>query len=508
MRAPVDGIVGFIKGEYALGAVGIGVGLGLLAIARLLLPREERGRTKIAAAYLGLALFFGVGTWLLPAGFSTEEPAEFFFWFFVLASCGRSLVLLAVDVVFGKKTQRTAPRIFRDLTQAVVYVIVVMLTLRAIGVEPGSLLTTSALLTAVVGLALQDTLGNLVSGLALQMQHPFEIGDWIHFSEDRSQIGQVTEVNWRATSVMTSDLVEVIVPNSTLAKSPIRNYSRPSKISRRYVSVQAPYEVAPHVVQGAIERALVGTPGVLADPAPWVQTKVFADSGIEYTVWFFTDDFAARERTDGFVRDRVWYALQRAQIAIPFPIRTLHMHQVTDDSQRRARETELTRREQILGGVDFLGVLPPEVLHGLAGAAEMRLYAPGEVVVTQGEKGGDLYIIDRGELAVEVASFGKQRPVAKLQAGEFFGEMGLLTGEARAATVRATSHCALLVIGHSAFHATLDKVPHVVEKMSDLVAVRQAELEEVASQKRNSVELTPRDRSQRLISQIKDFFKI
>src|SRR6185369_7136693 len=147
-----------------------------------------------------------------------------------------------------------------DLTQAVVYVIVVLLTLRLMGVEPTSLLTTSALLTAVIGLALQDTLGNLVSGLALQMQRPFEVGDWIQFDQDPRQVGQVTEVNWRATTLMTSDLVEVIVPNAFLAKAQIRNYSRPSTVSRRSVSVQGPYDESPHRVQDAIARALKGTP--------------------------------------------------------------------------------------------------------------------------------------------------------------------------------------------------------------------------------------------------------
>src|SRR5262249_54424470 len=162
-----------------------------LAVVRLLLPRADRTRSRIAAVYLVLAIVSGVAQWVSPDGSSVEKTIEFFFWFFVLASCGRSLVLLAVDVVFGRRTHRSAPRIFPDLTQAVVYVIVVMLTLRAIGVEPGSLLTTSALLTAVVGLALQDTLGNLVSGLALQMQRPFAVGDWIQFDPDPRQVGQV-----------------------------------------------------------------------------------------------------------------------------------------------------------------------------------------------------------------------------------------------------------------------------------------------------------------------------
>jgi len=493
-----------LRSEATLGVVGIAVAIALVLLVRFLLPRADRARIKIAAVYAALALLFGLADGVLPV---RAKAVEFFYWFFLLASIGRSLVLLAVDVLFGRRTHRTAPRIFRDLTQAVVYVVVALLTLRAIGVEPGSLLTTSALLTAVVGLALQDTLGNLVSGLALQMQRPFEVGDWIQFDPDPRQTGHVTEVNWRATTVMTSDLVEVIVPNATLAKAPIRNYSRPSKISRRSISVQGPYDVPPLAVQEAILDALKGTPGVLTEPPPWVQTKTFADSGIEYAVYYFTEDYEARERTDGFVRDRVWYALQRAAVTIPFPIRTVHMKQVSDDSQRRDREQELERRDRVLRCVEFLDVLPPASHRALAGAANVRLYAPGEIVVEQGEQGGELFIIEEGEVVVELLTEGRQVSVARLGAGKFFGEMGLMTGEPRAATVRAATSVTLLVVGKDAFHDTIAPVPGIVEKLSDLLAARQAELESVASSRRPSIEVI-NDRSKRLISQIKSFFKL
>jgi small-conductance mechanosensitive channel/CRP-like cAMP-binding protein len=505
--AAVDSILGFFKSDYALGGFGVAAAVVLLVLARLLLPSEARSRTQIAGVYLALAIGFGVATWVAPDGTTAERAIEFFYWFFLLASCGRSLVLLAVDVVFGRRIHRAPPRIFRDLTQAVVYVIVLLLTLRLVGVEPSSLLTTSALLTAVVGLALQDTLGNLVSGLALQMQRPFEVGDWIQFESEARQIGQVTEVNWRATTVMTSDLVEVIVPNALLAKAPIRNFSRPSPVSRRSVSVQGPYAEAPARVHQVIAKALRDTPGVLAEPPCWVQTKQFADSGIEYTVWFYTDDFAGRERVDGRVRDRVWYALQRAKIEIPFPVRTTLVHHISEDMERRDRELELERRDKILRCVDFLDVLPPDTHRMLAAAAELRAYAAGEIIVKEGEASSELFIIDKGEVSVEVLRSSRQVPVARLGPGKFFGEMGLMTGEVRSATVRAFDECTTIVVGHDAFHDTIAQVPGVVERMSELLAVRQAELES-AMPERSPTIVPMQERSKRLISQIKAFFNV
>lgn len=494
--------------DRSVDVVGIATAVALLALAHWLVPKEDKPRTRLPFAYLMLAGLFGALATILDGNRSVARVFSFLYTFFLLASCGRSLVLLAVDVIFGRKTQRAPPRIFRDVTQAVVYVVVLLLTLRAIGVEPSSLLTTSALLTAVVGLALQDTLGNMVSGLALQMQRPFEVGDWIQFDADARQIGRVTEVNWRATTVMTSDLVELIVPNALLAKAAIRNYSRPSTISRRIVTVQGPYEASPGRVHDAILTALAGTHGVLADPPPWVQTRSFADSGVEYAIYFFTDDFASRDRVEGYVRDRVWYALQRGQLEIPFPHRTVHMHAVSDESKERALERELSRRDRVLRCVDFLEVLPSEAHRALAAAAVVRLYARGETVITQGGSSGELFIIDRGEVVVELARDDRPaREIARLGPGRFFGEMGLMTGAPRRATVRAAAECELLVVRHEAFQSALASNRGVVEKISELLLRRQAELEAVATSRETMIE-PMQDRSKRLISQIKGFFNL
>jgi small-conductance mechanosensitive channel len=498
----------FASGDATLEIAGVAVGLVLLALARWLLPREEKRRVHQPLAFLVVSLLIAAVAWTIESSDSVERVLQFAYTFLLLASLGRSVVLLAVDVVFGRRTHRAPPRIFRDLTQALVYVVIMLLTLRAVGVEPGSLLTTSALLTAVVGLALQDTLGNMVSGLALQMQRPFEVGDWIQFEADERQVGKVTEVNWRATTVMTNDLVEIIVPNALLAKAPIRNYSRPSPVSRRTIVVQGPYDVPPARVHEAILSAIVGTPGVLDDPKPMVWTRRFSDSGIDYNVLYYTNDYARRDPTDSLVRDRIWYALQRASIDIPFPMRVVQMHQMSEEREKRAHDRELERRDEVLRCVDFLDVLPSEAHRSLAAAARVRLYAPGETIVSQGDPSSDMYIIDRGFVVVELVRETRSVPVARIGPKKFFGEMGLMTGEVRKATVRAETECEVLVVGHEAFHAALASKPGVVEKISELLAVRQAELDEVASSRGTAIPEPMQDRSKRLISQIKDFFKI
>jgi small-conductance mechanosensitive channel len=195
------------------------------------------------------------------------------------------------------------------VSTTVVYLFVALVALRSIDVEPGSILTTSALLTAVAGLAMQDTLGNLVSGLALQMQRPFDVGDWIEV-EGSQHAGRVMEVTWRATTVMTADHVEVSLPNAMLARAAIRNHSRPSATTRRRAVVAVPYGVDPAEVHAALLRAADGIPGVLTSPPPLARTRSLADSQIEYELLYFIDDFGEAARIDGTVLDRVYDSLK------------------------------------------------------------------------------------------------------------------------------------------------------------------------------------------------------
>ena len=257
---PMDALLSLAGTDLTSEMVGIPLAFLLLLLALLLLPAGQRRRARQGAVLLGLSLLTGTARFCFPAEASVRRPLLFAATFFLLASIGRSVVLLLIDVLLERRTARPAPKIFRDLSTGIAYLVVALVALHAAGVEPGSILTTSALLTAVIGLALQDTLGNFVSGLALQMQRPFEVGDWVEV--DPAHAGQVTEVTWRATSIMTLDHVEVILPNATVAKSAIRNYSRPSRVSRRRLVVGVSYAASPSEV--ASSRSPAGTPAAPA----------------------------------------------------------------------------------------------------------------------------------------------------------------------------------------------------------------------------------------------------
>jgi hypothetical protein len=305
------------------------------------------------------------------------------------------------------------PAIFRDVGQALVYAAVVFVTLRQAGVEPGSLLTTSALLTAVIGLALQETLGNLVAGLAIQAQRPFEVGDYIQFDADPRHIGQVVEINWRATRILTEDRVEMVVPNGPLAKSAIKNFTKPDHHLRRTVVFSVPQSQPPLRVKDAVLKAVGGLTHVAVNPAPQVLINSWKDKDqhVEYVLQYVVEKFEERERLDSAMRERIWYALERAGVMPRLPV----------------GEAELTAVEQRLGAIDFLAALTAEQRTQLARAVEKRTYLNGETIISAGDEGSEFFILQRDEVRILVGG----NEVARLKPGAFFGEMSLLTGERR-----------------------------------------------------------------------------
>jgi small-conductance mechanosensitive channel len=399
----MDTLASRLIDQFTSEIVAIPFALLLVAATFLVLPRPERRRARQSAVLLGLSVVCGLSRFILPAEAAAHRGLLFGATFFLLASIGRSVVLLLVHFLFDRKRERPAPRIFRDLSTGVTYLFVALVAMRAIGVEPGSILTTSALLTAVVGLSLQDTLGNLVSGLALQMQRPFDVGDWIEI-DNGAQAGQVTECTWRATSIMTLDRVEVILPNAGLAKAAIRNYSRPSKVSRRRLAVGVAYGSPPSEVHKVLVSAAVGSPGVLATPPPRARTKAFADSAVTHELLYFIDDFEHALDTDGEVLDRVYHGLARRGFDIPFPTRTLRTVPVDDGTERR--EVHRERMAATMATVDLLKPLPDDSRQLLLERATLHRYGPGEPVVRKGDPSMAMFIVETGRLAVEVPRDG------------------------------------------------------------------------------------------------------
>jgi CRP-like cAMP-binding protein len=353
----------------------------------------------------------------------------------------------------------------------VLIILVAVSAARAAGADAQALATTGGLVTAGLTFSLQQTLGDLVAGILLSARAPFEVGDWIAYDDDRMHTGRVVEINWRDTRLHTNEDVEIVVPNSLLSRASIMVFTKPRRISRRQVFFDVGYQHAPHdvieVVREAISDPLFG---VMQTPSPDVVLSSFEASAVRYTVRFFIEDFARREPIDSEMRMRLWYALHRGGIDFQFPRLDVEMLSKTMHDP----ESRMLRRAEALSRVDFLQKMAHEDVVALAKASKTRIFHQGEVVVRAGDTSTELYVVASGECVVRTDT---GREVARLGAGDFFGEMALLTGEPRSATVAAVTPCTLHVLDAQTFRTVIARYPDKLEQVSKVVADRQAEIE-------------------------------
>ena len=464
-----------------------------------------RGRRWLAWGPITLLLLAPLPlavAWLFPDSFDAPLIAALGIRFFLLASLLQS-VLLMVIVSAWERISRPIPRIFLDVLRLVTVVAALITILFEAGVRAENLFTGSAVLTAVLGFALKDTLGNVFAGLAIHAEQPFELGDWIQYDTNPAHIGRVVEINWRATKVITLDEAYVIIPNGQLAQASIRNFTKPEPWSRRSLYVVAPYDVSPQRVQQTILGAIRGSFGVLEHPAPSVVTNEFKDRGIEYWIRLFTTDFDKRDRVDGMARDRIWYAFARQGIEIPVATQQIRITQLPPPVIE-PETTAVERRVRSLQRIGMLGPLTPEQIGRLAEENVERVYAAGEPVIRQGDPGDSLFVIMSGRVEVTVLQEGAASVrLATLDEGDYFGETSLMTGAPRSATVAALVETRLLEVGHESFRRILAAQPNLVEQLGAALQVRESE----RAQAMASVDRV-RPESHDIFQRIHDFFSM
>jgi CRP-like cAMP-binding protein len=389
----------------------------------------------------------------------------------------------------------------------VLYIVLIVIIIGQHGVDVTSIITTSAVLTAVIGFALQDLLSNIISGLAIEIERPFKVGDYVKFND---QEGRVMEINWRSTKVLTLHHDIVIIPNNVATKSPIINFSAPTNIHRRNLKIGLRYEAAPNRVRESLLQAVRGVEGVLTDPHPYVQLAEYADFSINYTVYYFISDMPNREKIKNRVMTRIWYQLRRDGLSIPFPIRDINMRQITDDDEEKENRRRIEENVALLRNVPFLDPLSAEELDTLARRLRTEFYAEGEAIIRQGQPGSSFYIITDGEVEVRVRERedGPERLVTTLQTDNFFGEMSLMTGEHRSATVRAKRDSELCVIDKSAFGDIIKSNEALVEAISHRLLARQEELRQAREASEAEAEAVKPDAQRTLMFRIKRFFQM
>jgi small-conductance mechanosensitive channel/CRP-like cAMP-binding protein len=461
------------------------------------------------AAVFGLAWYvLHHFSWELPSGATEQErmshAANWWVSKAVSVACLMSAALVAVRalnelafLLFRKRKGYEAPALMRDLFSLVLYVTAGAVILRyTLDLSFAALLPGSALLGIILGLALQDTLGNLFSGISLHADKPFQVGDVITVGK---HTGAVMSITWRAVKIKTFSNHIVLVSNSSIAKESIEVCPQNGQ-NARYVFFSAAYTDSPVKVIHAVREAVREADNVLRFITPVVRIRGLGDSGVDYEVKYWLSDYSRYNDTDALVRQRIWYAFRRNGFTFPFPTRVIHIEQPSaHDGNGRDAET----LAGLLSAVDIFSPLTPDELSALAASSANHVFAPGETIIRAGDDGDSMFVVSRGGVDVRVDSNGTPRTINRLGEGAFFGEMALFTGEPRTANVVAAEETEVLEIGHDAMRSLFQTNPDLVEALGHAINERRAGLLANASAPTGDEE-TPDG----LLSRIRRFFRL
>ena len=469
---------------------------------------NSRQRSNILL-YLIAAVIVGGATFLFLKFFGHPNAAHYFEswwripWLILLSLLVyvsiRVLNALLFDFAFRLRRGYEAPTLVRNIFTLVVFAIVFVLIFNKVysEVNLGALFTTSAIFGVIIGLALQDTLGNFFAGISLHADRPFQVGDVIVVGPQK-HTGVVEGITWRAVKIRTFQNHIVLVSNSMAAKESIEVCPR-ENLNARLVYFSTLYSDSPaktiHVVREAIREAN----NISQKITPIVRIRDLGESSIDWEVKYWLEDYAKYNDTDALVRQLIWYALRRANVTFAFPTRTLHVERRPPELKVTGPQKEIIER---LSAVDIFAPLSVEETEKLAGATSRHIFAPGELVIRAGDQGSSMFVVHNGRVQVQVSDGGKARPVAVLNEGAFFGEMALFTGEPRTANVVAIEETEVLEIGHPAMKHLFETNPDLAEAISWTIAERRAGLQ-ASSQQASQI---TQDETAGLLSSIKRFF--
>ena len=505
---PWQAILAEARDDETLFLVGALIFLGV--IVRAAAPEEGR-RLRVALWLLGLHLL------LLPVA-GTLRAYALLAYSDVRFPLLMFEVLAAIEVgacfVFAVALPRAglrSPRILRDVLVAAASVVMVFVLGSRAGVNLSGLIATSTVITAVVGLSLQDTLGNVMAGLFLQMDESVQVGDWLQVGD---LSGLVKETRWRYTSVETRNWETLVIPNGVLVRNQFlvlgRRQGRPRQW-RRWVYFNVDFRHSPSDVIAAVSETLLAAPivNVASDPPPNCILMDLHESYGRYAVRYWLTDLSVDDPTDSAVRVRIYFALKRAGIPLSIPAHAIFMTEETQERKAIKSEEEERRRLEALSHVNLFDHLSEADKQRLAAGLRYAPFARGEIMTRQGAVAHWLYMILTGGVSVRVAGEGGvEREVYHLEAPGFFGEMSLMTGEPRAANVVALTDVECYRLDAATFQEVIRGHPELAEKVAEVLAQRRTDLLAAIAQLGVETQARAVVSKHDLLRQIKVFFGI
>jgi small-conductance mechanosensitive channel/CRP-like cAMP-binding protein len=410
------------------------------------------------------------------------------------------------DFYFEKKRHTPIPHFLREVVGGIIFLIVLLLILSYgyhAEAQLKGLLAGSGVVAIILGFAGQNLFAGIIGGVSIQINRPYKVGDWLQVDE---RFAEVMEINWRSTRLRTNDAIYLDIPNNEMVSHTIVNLHYPTEVHAMRIRVGIEYKNPPNRVKDALFRAASTAEGVLPEPKVRVFLVDFADSAVTYEIKFYMGNHARINEINDAVRTNVWYELKREGITIPFPIRTLHLERKAVTSMQE----EYQEARAILRSEALFECLSDEQIESLVQQSQVSHFGRGERVIREGAEGDSMFVLLRGAAEVSISKNGTSIPVATLKAPDCFGEMSLLTGEHRTATVRAQTDCQVMEIGKPVMAELLRASPDCLERLSELLAKRKMETEGLVKEAVSHSQNARKEREYRasFVHRLRTFFEL
>jgi small-conductance mechanosensitive channel/CRP-like cAMP-binding protein len=478
---------------------------------------------RIAAPALLLAFFVGIALLrqdlLVQFGSEALDRTQRVFvyslqialWLAATFFVDRLIKVVVWDGIVAEALGTPVPKLVKDFGTVALFVLAVT---GIIGIVFRQNITgiwaTSGVIGLVVGLALQSIILDIFSGLALNFERSFRLRDWIqiHNRHIRDEItAEVTEVTWRTTRLLTKENNTLVVPNSILAQSVIMNYSLPDPVGRLTVECTLDFAIpsdrATRVLLAGVHGAFGG--GILEDPSPSVRVGKVTALGVVYEAkfWIRANEVSPAKATDRVLQSCLEH-LRIAGLSPAYPKEDIFQTQVPE---RRIDDRSLDGLAAVLGRVPLFLSLAKDERAELAGQVVTRTFPRGATLIQQGQEGQSMFVLLEGLLEVFGRGVeGKEIRVSRLAPGSFFGEMSLLTGDRRSATVKAETEVVVLEVTREHVARLLAVRPSLAAEISQAVAARRANSEALANAPVEKQEEHKASLADQILQKMRSFF--
>jgi small-conductance mechanosensitive channel len=397
-------------------------------------------------------------------------------WIFVIHAALSLLNVILFEQAEADTWRARFPKLLIDLSRLFLILVGTAIALSSVwNADLAGLATALGVSSIVIALALQDTLGSIMSGIALLFERPFTVGDWLKVGDT---VGQVIDINWRAVRLQTFDREMIVIPHKVIGGETIYNFSQPLRLHAERIQIGFSYNDPPNLAKQVLKSTALSTQGILSEPEPQIFTLSYDDSSVTYEVKFFIENYSELEKIRDRFMTRIWYAAQRNNLKIPFPIRTLYhvrgSNSPGEDPSKKFAES--------LQSIPVFVPLKKEQtnLDNLSQGVMLHHFGTGEKVIQQGYPGNDLYIIISGKALLTIPdAWGTECEVLSLKAGEFFGEMALFSGEPSTVSVTAIEDLEVMIFSSIVVNQMIERQPSFAREIGQILEVRRKAIQAV-----------------------------